>query len=340
MVAIKTRDAERFLSTLPEDIFLFLVYGPDAGMVRERALSIIDKRIEDRRDPFQFVQLSGDAIASDPLLLLDEANTTPLFGGRRAILVEVTAKSILPAINSLVAAPPDTCTIVLTAAVLKKDAPLRKLIEGAKRCAAVDCQEDSAHDLNGLIDRTLREAGLTATPEARGLLLNSLGEDRLMSRSELAKLVLYMHGRSQVGATDVEAIIAHAARIASDRIVAAAFNGETGLQLESYFAHGGDPSALIFGALRYLIALHKARISIEREGGRLEPGMSVMMRAGFGFMHRGLLESQLKSWTSMRINQLREPLRSAQTQARAHAELARMEAERALWRVAKIARSK
>jgi DNA polymerase-3 subunit delta len=68
--------------------------------------------------------------------------------------------------------------------------------------------------------------------------------------------------------------------------------------------------------------------------------MSVMMRAGFGFMHRGLLEAQLKAWTALRINQLREPLRSAQTQARAHAALAQMEAERALWRVAKIARSK
>jgi len=340
VVAIRTRDAERFLSAIPEDIFLFLVYGPDAGMVRERALSIIDKRIDDRRDPFQFVQLSGDVIASDPLLLLDEANTTPLFGGRRAILIETTGKSVLPAINSLIAAPPDACAIVLTAAVLKKDAPLRKLIEGAKCSVAIDCQEDTTQDLNGLIDRTLREAGLTATPEARGLLLNALGEDRLMSRSELAKLVLYMYGRSHVEAADIEAIIAHAASIASDRIVAAAFNGETGAQLETYFAHGGDPSALIFGALRYLIALHKARISMEREGGRLEPGMSVMMRAGFGFMHRGLLESQLKAWTALRINQLREPLRSAQTQARAHAALAQMEAERALWRVAKIARSK
>ena len=340
MVAIRTREAERFLSAIPEDIFLFLIYGPDAGMVRERALSIINKRIDDRRDPFQFVQISGEAIAADPLLLLDEANTTPLFGGRRAILIETGTKSILPAINSLIAAPPDACAIVLTAAVLKKDAPMRKLIEGAKGGAAIECQEDIAQDLNGLIDRTLREARLTATPEARGLLLNALGEDRLMSRSELAKLVLYMHGRSHVEATDIEAIIAHAASIASDRIVAAAFTGETGLQLEAYFAHGGDPSALIFGALRYLIALHKARISMEREGGRLEPGISIMMRAGIGFLHRSLLEAQLKAWTAMRLNQLREPLRSAQTQARAHAAVAQMEAERVLWRVAKIARSK
>ena len=42
--------------------------------------------------------------------------------------------------------------------------------------------------------------------------------------------------------------------------------------------------------------------------------------------------------TSARLGALIEPLRDAQTRARANANVARMEAERALWRVAKVAR--
>ena len=82
MVAVKNREAERFVSAPPDGLFLFLVYGSDSGMVRERALTIISKRVDDRHDPFQFVEMSGDAVSADPLALLDEANTTPLFGGR------------------------------------------------------------------------------------------------------------------------------------------------------------------------------------------------------------------------------------------------------------------
>ena len=64
----------------------------------------------------------------------------------------------------------------------------------------------------------------------------------------------------------------------------------------------------------------------------------MMMRAGFGFMHRGLLEEQLKAWSSTRLGELLDPLREAQTSVRAHAARARMEAERALWRIAQTAR--
>jgi DNA polymerase-3 subunit delta len=338
LVTISSRDAEKFLASPPDSVFLFLVHGPDSGKVRERALTLIGKRVDDRHDPFQFVEMSGDAVAADPLALLDEANTTPLFGGRRAILVESGAKSIAPALTSLLSAPPAACTIVVTAGALRKDAPLRKLVEGAKQGAGLECLPDAEQDIHALVERSLREAGLVATPEARALLLAALGEDRLMSRAELGKLILYMHGREHVEAADVEAIVAHASSIASDRVVAAAFAGEAGATLDAYLAQGGDAGSILFGALRYALALHRARLAMEREGGRVEAGINQLFRAGFGFMHRALMEEQLKSWTSVRLGGLIEPLRDAQTRARANAAVAPMEAERALWRVARAAR--
>lgn len=340
MTAVRSRDAERFVAAPPDSAFLFLVFGSDAGMVRERALALVEKRVDNRHDPFQFVEMSGEAVAADPLALLDEANTTPLFGGRRAILVDAGAKSVIPAITSLVAAPAADCTVVLTAGALRRDAPLRKLVEGAKQGAAIECQPDAEADLQALIDRSLRDAGLVASPEARGLLLGALGEDRLMSRAELGKLALYMHGREHVEAKDVEAIVAHASNIASDRVVTAAFGGraDIGAALEAYFAQDGDAQQLLIGALRYAVALHRGRLAMERENGRPDAGVSALMRAGFGFMHRALMEEQLKNWSSARLGALIEPLRAAQTRARANAATAQMEAERALWSLARAAR--
>jgi DNA polymerase III subunit delta len=335
MVAVPSRDAERFVASPPEGVFLFLIHGSDAGMVRERALSVIGKRVDDRHDPFQFVELSGDAVSADPLTLLDEANTRALFGGRRAILVETGAKSVIPAITSLISAPPVDCAVVLTAGALKKDAPLRKLVEGAKLGAGVECLPDTEQDIHALVDRSLLEANLVASPEARALLLAALGEDRLMSRAEIAKLILYMHGREHVEAVDVEAIVAHASSIASDRVVASAFAGDAGATLDAYFAQGGDAGALLFGALRYALALHRAKLAMEREGGRTDAGVTALYRAGFGFMHRALMEEQLRNWNAARLGALIELLREAQTRARANAASAQMEAERVLWRVAK-----
>ena len=154
MTAVKKGDAEGFVEAPPAPVFLFLLHGADAGLARERALRLVSRRVDDRHDPFQFVEMSGDAIAADPLALVDEANTVGLFGGRRALLVETGAKSVAPAIEMLLAAPPKDCSVILTAGALRKDAPLRKLVEGAKLGAAIECSQDSDADLNTPVSYT------------------------------------------------------------------------------------------------------------------------------------------------------------------------------------------
>lgn len=331
MVAVRKNDAERFVEAPPSLYFLFLVHGSDAGLVRERASRIVARRVDDRHDPFQFVEMSGDAIAADPLRLLDEANTAPLLGGRRALLIESGAKAIAPAIERLLAAPPQDCSLIVTAGMLRKDAPLRKLVEGAKAGAAIECSPDAETDVIALIDAALKEARLTITPEARGLLASALGEDRMMSRSELQKLMLYMHGRGRVEAGDVAAIVAHAANESGDALTLSVFGGRVdalGADFDDALAHGADPTLLIMNALRYAQGLHR---------GRAAGGVLGVKRAGFFGAPDGAIEAHLKLWSSAQLGALIEFLRAAQTRARANASVARLEAAHALAHIAREA---
>ncbi len=328
MVAVRKGDAERFVDAPPERVFLFLVHGADAGLVRERALRLVARRVDDRHDPFQFVEMSGDVIAADPLALLDEANTVPMFGGRRALLVEAGGKSIAPAIEKLLAAPPTDCSVIVTAGALRKDAPLRRLAESSENAAAIECSADSDADVNALIDKTLREANLAIAPEARALLLAALGEDRLMSRSELQKLTLYMRGRRLIEAADVADIVAHASNIATDSVILDAFAGRmraAGADFDDALTRGGDPTLLISNALRYALALHRGRV-----GG----GAAAVKRGGFFFVPDATIEAHLKLWPAPRLGAMIELLRAAQTRARAHSDLGQVEAARALMNVA------
>ncbi len=309
-----------------------MFHGSDAGLVRERALKLISRRIEDRRDPFQFIEMSGDAVAAEPLDLLDEAHTAPLLGGRRAILVESGAKSILPALEKLIAAPPTDCSIVVIAGALRKDAPLRKLVEDAKLAAAVECSPDAEADLDALIDGAFKEAELSADPAARALLRAALGEDRMMSRSELQKLVLYMRDRKQVQAEDVAAIVANAALPPGDELTLAAFAGDAsaaGADFDEAAARGSDATQLIVGALRYALALHRGR-----SGG----GVMAVKRAGFFNLQDAAIETHLKLWPAARLTGLVETLRAAQTRARADGSTARLEAARVFMHIARNAK--
>src|SRR5437879_1956039 len=75
-----------------------LLFGPDAGLVSERADAIMRAAVDDPNDPFALVRLDGDELAGDPSRLIDEANTVPLFGGRRAIRVKAGGRDFSSAL--------------------------------------------------------------------------------------------------------------------------------------------------------------------------------------------------------------------------------------------------
>src|SRR5262245_9093525 len=223
MVALKTGDIDSFVARPDPSRAVVLVFGPDAGLVSERVDALVKASVDDPADPFALVRLDGDTVASDPARLVDEATTVPLFGGRRAIRLRAGSRNIVPAVEAVLAAPLRDCRVVIEAGALKRNAPLRALVERAKTAVALPCYADAARDLARVVDEELRAADLSITPDARETLLPLLGGDRRASRAELRKLTLYAHGRGQIEIDDVMAVVADASALALDTLVDAAF---------------------------------------------------------------------------------------------------------------------
>ncbi|MET0313380.1 MAG: DNA polymerase III subunit delta, partial [Hansschlegelia sp.] len=262
MVAIKASGVDAFLARLQPDIYAVLVYGPDAGLVAERADMMIARALAGSDDPFGLVRLDGDEIAADPGRLSDEARTIALFGGQRAIRVRVGGRSIASGLEGLLGGPrPDSLT-VLEAGDLKKNAPLRVICEKSPRAAALPCYPDEAGARERLIDEELRAAGLTIAPEARALLADSLPPDRRAAREDVRKLCLYAMGGGRIETDDVTAVVADAGDVGMDEAVDAAFAGrpaELAAALRSLRSSGTPASVIVGAALRHTLAMHRLR---------------------------------------------------------------------------------
>ena len=161
MVALKPAEVDAFVARPDPKRPVVLVFGPDAGLVSERVNALIDAAVEDRDDPFSLVRLEGEELAADPARLLEEAQTIPLFGGRRAVWVKAGSRNIAPAVEAVLAERASECRIVIEAGDLRRNAPLRAICERAKNAAALPCYADSERDLGRLIDGEMRAAGLT-----------------------------------------------------------------------------------------------------------------------------------------------------------------------------------
>ncbi|MEX0591452.1 MAG: DNA polymerase III subunit delta, partial [Xanthobacteraceae bacterium] len=226
MVALRAGDIESFLARPDERRPVVLIYGPDLGLVRERVEALLHVASADSSDPFSVVTLEGDLLASDPGRLADEARTIGLFGGRRLVHVRAGGRGFNDALESLLADPPKDTLVVIEAGDLRKGAPLRKLVESSPAAAAIPCYADTERDLARLVERTLRDAGLAIDAEARDTLVSLLGGDRLATRSELEKLMLYAEGRKRIEYDDVRAVIADSSALALEDVVDAAAAGD------------------------------------------------------------------------------------------------------------------
>lgn len=303
MTAVKAGEVEGLLRRGPDPkVAVLLVYGPDTGLVGERAKRLVEGAVEDPADPFQLVRLDGDAVASDPGRLVDEATTVALFGGRRAVWIRAGAKNLQPAVEALLSGPSEA-RVVIEAGDLGRSAPLRTACERSQRALAIPCYADEGGGLAALVDDTLRAANLRIDREARQTLVASLGGDRLASRGEIEKLALYAHGSGEITLEDVDAVVSDVSGLAMNALVDAAFGGrpaEVERAFRRFRAEGTSTSTVLGAALRHGLQLLAARLQVE--GGQGIAGAVTAWR-GLHFRRQKPVEAQLARW---RAETLRE----------------------------------
>src|SRR5262245_11245427 len=115
MVALKSNQIDAFLARPNPAQPVVLVFGPDVGLVHERAGALVRASVDDVNDPFSLARLDGDDLASEPSRLVEEANTIPLFGGKRAVWVKAGGRNFAPAVEALLANASPDCRVVIEA---------------------------------------------------------------------------------------------------------------------------------------------------------------------------------------------------------------------------------
>jgi DNA polymerase-3 subunit delta len=302
VVEIKPAEADRFLAKPDPAIRVVLVHGEE-GLVAERTAAFVKAVIGSADDPFAHVRLEADELASDPGRLSDEAHAIPLFGGRRAISLRISgSRSIIPAIEAVLAIPPLDSWIVISAADLRKTSPLRRLAENHKSAALIACFADSSRDLERLIDEEIGTAGLAIDGEARGALVQLIGGDRLLSRGEIRKLCIYATDKRSITIEDVRAIVGDASAFDLDDAIDAIALGDVAAFTDIYrrLVASGTPGFVIAGAvLRHFSFLHRARATVDR-GGAVDAAIAQRMPPLF-YKRRALVEREIALWPVGRI---------------------------------------
>ncbi len=215
---------------------VILIYGPDSGLMKERAKTIGKSIVEDLNDPFNVATLSPATLAEDPARLSDEASAMSMMGGKRLIRVEEASDKLTTLLKDYLENPNDNALIVLEAGELSPRSSLRKFCETADEAAAIPCYIEDERDLTRLIRETCAGAGKQIDQDAVTWLASAIVGDRARARSELEKLLLYKgtNDTTQITLQDAQASCGSAGAQNLDDLIYAVADGNAQKALHVY----------------------------------------------------------------------------------------------------------
>jgi DNA polymerase-3 subunit delta len=324
MVAARPQDADRLVAKPPAGFAFFLVYGPDDGLVSERASRLV-AAFADPGDPFAVTRIDASELSGGSTRLADEAYAVSMFSSRRVIVLREAGGrvDVSGRLATILAAPPPDLAIVVEAGDLKKTNPLRALFEKAANASAIPCYADDAAAVGRLVDEEVKASGLAIAAEARALVVELLGGDRLMTRGEIQKLCLYARGKAEITLADVEALIGDSSTLAAEAIVDATSTGAVAAlaaALAKARTDGIDAGQLAGAALRHFMQLDDMRAQVDR--GRSPSEVVETARPPVFFKRKAAFERSLGLWNGARLERAVTLLGETAREARLNAALA------------------
>lgn len=349
MTALKGKAADAFAKRRDPSIAAVLVYGPDAGLARERADAIARQVCPDFRDAFNYLELTDADLKEEPALLADEIAALSLMGGERVIRLRTNGEAGAKAAALLVAGleighVKPNGVVVIEAGDLGRSSALRKLFEGSRAAVALPCYVDAPADVRAIAVDAARAEGLRIEDDALEMLCGLLGEDRGVTRAEIDKLILYKgpavvrDGPGVITTGDIRAILIDTVSEEGDGAAALAADGATAAlsrALARYSGGAGSAVGLLRALQRQMLRLRSAHM-VMREGVSAEAAMERLKPPVF-FMEKRAFEQRLRRWSPARLETALELLIEAELAAKSTGAPDAAIAERAALRIAAMA---
>jgi DNA polymerase-3 subunit delta len=340
---VKTQDADRFAANPPKALRAALVFGPDAGLVQERAEKLLKSVVSDLTDPFNVADLSESVLLSDPARLADEAAAISMMGGRRVVRVRNAGNNLTDLFEQFLGdeGRAGDALVVVEAGDLSKGTGLRKLFESDDHAAAIACYADTARNLEDVVRDAMRAAGLSIAPDALADAVSRLGSDRGVTRRELEKLALYAQGQKSVSLEDVRAVMGDEAEARAEEASDAAGNGDFArldLALERLWTADASVAQILRGAMGHFQRLAAVRESVNR-GESLETVIR-RQRPPIHFLREQSFKAQVNRWSDERLADALDMLLEAEALSRTTAVPAEAVCGRTLMNIAALAKAR
>lgn len=311
---IKSAQVNNFISSSLEKYNGVLLYGPEVGLVSNRAKTIATKIIGDLKDPFRYADIDFTKILESPFILSDELSSLSLTGGKRVIRIRDVKPSIPKNIVEIIKQYSSKDSFLLmTSGELAKSSYTRLFFEKESTLAALPCYADNESSVRQIIISSLNKENIKYDPEILPMLLDLFAENRMVILSELDKLITYAKDKDKLTKEDVFKAVQSSKEASIENICIATANKDLKLAencLSKAISENVEPIAIIRSIIYYFNRLYSAQKSIA-SGKSTQQAMSSLRPPVF-FKNIDSFKKHLNIWNQSSILKVLTLLTSAE----------------------------
>lgn len=304
------RQADAFIKKPDPSVRAVLLFGPDAGLRRERSAALLAATVSDPHDPFSVSEIAAGQLKDDPARLSDEAGALTFGGGRRFVRVRDAGDKVTAVFKDFLGAAVGDALVVAEADDLPARSSLRKLFEADKQAAALACYHDDARSLDGLVRDFFADAGVGIARDAVGFLASQLGGDRELTRRELEKVLLFKGSAGDVTLEDAEACVGDSALLSLDDVALATGGGDV-VALERALGRsmkeGNAPVSVLRAVARHFQRIH----AVAAAAGPADEAMK-RLRPPVFWKIQGAFRAQAEAWRPAALSRAMDRLMEAE----------------------------
>ena len=175
----------------------FLVYGENEGLKKE-VIQNLQKNLNGNIDNCDEAQiLMGKEIFYEKIF------NQSLFEKEKVIIINRCSEKIYELIENILEKDISDTKIILNANILEKKSKLRNLFEKNKDLIVIPTYKDTSIGLLEIARKFFYDYKISISQEAINLLVSRCNGDRGHLKSELDKVLTYMHGRKDINLEEI-----------------------------------------------------------------------------------------------------------------------------------------
>jgi len=243
-----------------------LVHGPNEGLVKDQ----IDKIIKNYevKESYEKINFNGKDLDNDPLSLDNIIRTVSMFYTSKVIIADSVKDKHLSIIEDVVSNEPQKVTFIIREGNLNKSSKIRKLFENNHNCFSLACYEDDARSIMKTIDEFMKKNKLMLNRDVKNYLLQSLSNDRMISKQELEKIEIFSKNNDRkIKLEDIKYLLNDSSSQNLNKMNENVMFGNASKSskiINKLLNEGTSPISLIRSLINYLLRIQQTKIEMKK----------------------------------------------------------------------------